>query len=73
MITLQQYFGDKEHTQEHIDNATLLLERVDELVSDAVDDGAFDDDGCLWMLEYGRLIMAYICFKDGSGTVYHAR
>jgi hypothetical protein len=41
MITVYQYFGQKDHTQEHMDNATLLLSRVEALIVDACDDGAF--------------------------------
>lgn len=41
MITVYHYFGRKEHTQEHMDSATLLLDRVEALIADAVDDGAF--------------------------------
>ena len=50
MITAYQYFGVKEHTQEHMDNAILLLDRVEALITDACEDGAFtrvvDPDTC---------------------------
>lgn len=36
MITLQQYFGSLEHTDDHKKNAELLLNRVNLLLSDAV-------------------------------------
>lgn len=44
MITLEQYFGDKEHPAEHEENARLLLDAVNRLLSDAEKDGVYTPD-----------------------------
>ena len=42
MITLKQYFGDKPHTPEQEENAIDLLWRVNGLLKEAADNGAYN-------------------------------
>ena len=46
MITSAQYFGAKPHTPEHEEDAADLLARVNALVDEAVEDGAFTPTQC---------------------------
>lgn len=46
MITLEQYFGGKPHTQEEEDFATVLLQRVNELCDEAQQNGNYDAPTC---------------------------
>lgn len=41
MLTIEQYFGDKKHPQEHTSNATKLLIKVNRLLAIAQNDGGY--------------------------------
>jgi hypothetical protein len=46
MITIEEYFQAKPHTPEHEAAAKDLLERVNDLLAHALEDGAFDGPKC---------------------------
>lgn len=44
MITMEQYFGDKPHSNEQLLSAMILLSRVESLLTAARDAGAYKDE-----------------------------